>query len=188
MEELLSTIRKCTVCEKFLPQGANPILDIQTTSKILLISQAPGRVAHLKSIPWDDAGGKRLKTWLNVSEEQFYNTKNFAIFPMAFCYPGKAKIGDLPPRPECAPLWHQQVLSKMTSKPLKILIGKYAQDYYLNDKKTLTERVKNCVSYLPTYLPLPHPSPVNRFWIQKNPWFLDITIPILQNKIHTMLR
>lgn len=188
MKELLSTIRQCTVCENFLPQGANPILDIRSTSKIVLISQAPGRVAHSKSIAWDDAGGKRLKAWLNVTEEEFYTTENFAIFPMAFCYPGKAKVGDLPPRPECAPLWHQQVLSKLKSEPLKILIGKYAQDYYLKDKKTLTERVKDFGSYLPTYLPLPHPSPVNRFWMQKNPWFLDEIIPLLQSEIHAMLR
>ncbi|TYP75207.1 uracil-DNA glycosylase family protein [Aquimarina intermedia] len=187
MEALLSTIKDCTVCEKYLPHGANPILEVSSTSKILLISQAPGRIAHFKSLAWDDAGGKRLKQWLNVSEEEFYNTDNFAIFPMAFCYPGKATVGDLPPRPECAPLWHQQVLSKLRTTPLKILIGKYAQDYYLRDTRTLTERVKNIGSYLPNYLPLPHPSPINRFWMQKNPWFEEDTIPFLQSKIRAML-
>ncbi len=169
--------------------GAKPIISIHKKSKILLISQAPGRIAHEKGIPWDDPGGRNLRKWLQVSEEVFYNVENFAILPMGFCYPGKGKTGDKPPKKECAPKWHSRVLHEIENAQLTILIGGYAQKYYLKAqaKKTLTETVDNYPEYLPNYFVLPHPSPRNRFWIAKNPWFEKNVIPELQKRVAAII-
>ena len=188
MRNLLCKIRKCTLCEPHLDLGANPIVSFNKNSKILLMSQAPGKIAHLKSLAWDDPSGKILKSWLNVNDETFYNTDNFAILPTAFCYPGKGKSGDKPPRKECAPKWHPSIFEELKNVKLKILIGSYSQDYYLRSKgKTLTERVKTYQEFLPEYFLLPHPSPRNRFWFIKNPWFENDIIPILQKNIKDIL-
>lgn len=154
-------------------------------SKVIIIGQAPGAKVHASGIPWDDKSGDNLREWMDVTKEQFYNADNFAILPMGFCYPGKGKSGDLPPRPECAPLWHQKVLEMIVSPRLILLIGKYAQDYYLQShaEKNLTETVRNYKQYLPQYLPLPHPSPRNNIWKKKNPWFEKKLLPFLKNKI-----
>mgnify|MGYP003645345278 FL=1 len=143
MENLLHNISQCTICKACLPLGPRPVVTAHIKSKIIIIGQAPGTKVHDSGIPWDDQSGKKLRQWLNVTEEQFYNTENFAIMPMGFCYPGKAKTGDLPPRPECAPQWHEQLLDKMPNVKLIILIGAYAQKYYLKEsaKRTLTETV-----------------------------------------------
>ena len=158
-------------------------------SKVVIIGQAPGSIVHRTSIPWDDKSGDRLRDWLNVSKEQFYNPELFAIIPMGFCYPGKGKSGDLPPRKECAPLWHQPLLSKIKSVDLTLLIGSYAQAYYLGEqrKRTLTETVKNFSEYLPNFLPLPHPSPRNNIWLKKNPWFVAEVLPLLRKRISKFL-
>ena len=156
-------------------------------SKIAIIGQAPGKKVHASGIPWDDQSGKNLRNWLNVTPETFYNTSKFAIVPMGFCYPGKGKTGDLPPRKECAPTWHDSVFTYTSNIELFILIGKYAQDYYLKDNNTLTNRVKNFHDYLPQYFVLPHPSPRNNIWIKKNKWFLQDVIPELQQLIYTYL-
>ncbi|MGC1472346.1 MAG: uracil-DNA glycosylase family protein, partial [Psychroserpens sp.] len=134
---------------------------------------------------WDDAGGKRLREWLGVTESQFYNPKNFAVLPMGFCYPGKGKTGDLPPRPECAPTWHDLVWEELNNVNLIILIGAYSQNAYLkNDaKRTLTKTVANYKAYLPKYFPIPHPSPRNRFWLMKNPWFEDEVLEDLKGVV-----
>lgn len=189
MQDLLQKIRQCDICEAHLPLGARPIVEGHINSKIVLVSQAPGSVVHKSGIPWDDAGGKRLREWLGVSNETFYNVENFAIMPMGFCYPGKGKGGDLPPRPECAPQWHQLMWDKLPNVELVILIGMYSQKYYLKDKnnKTLTDMVGNYQKYLPRYFPLPHPSPRNRFWLIKNPWFETEILPILKTRIHKIL-
>jgi uracil-DNA glycosylase len=187
MKGLLKEIRQCSFCEPFLPLGANPIISASAESKILLISQAPGRIAHEKTHAWDDPSGKRLKEWLGVDDETFYNPDNFAILPLGFCFPGKAKTGDLPPRPECAPLWQRQVLDKINGNPLKILIGNYSQNYYLKDKLKLTQRIKNFQAYLPDHFVIPHPSPVNRFWTLKNPWFEQEILPILKDVVQERL-
>ncbi|WP_369999334.1 uracil-DNA glycosylase family protein [Winogradskyella sp.] len=187
MEELLHNISQCTICKAHLPLGPRPIATAHPNSKIVIIGQAPGTKVHESGIPWDDQSGKKLREWLNVTNEQFYNTENFAIIPMGFCYPGKGKTGDLPPRPECAPQWHEPLLEKMSKVELIILIGTYAQNYYLKDKKNLTERVGDYKSYLPKYFPIPHPSPTNRFWRAKNPWFEEMVVPELRDKVKSIL-
>jgi uracil-DNA glycosylase len=189
MNKLLSEIRNCTVCKDFLPNAPKPIIQASTTSKIVIIGQAPGKKVQDSGIPWDDASGNNLRKWLGVSKQTFYNEKAFALIPMGFCFPGSGKSGDLPPRPECAPLWHQQVLKSMIDVKLTLLIGQYAQNYYLKNssQKTLTETVKNYSKYLPDYLPLPHPSPRNNIWQRKNKWFNESLIQVLQEKVVLLL-
>lgn len=189
MQELLQNIRQCTICKAHLPLGPRPIAEGHKNSKIILVSQAPGRVAHQSGIAWDDVSGKRLRDWLGVSETVFYNPENFAIMPMGFCYPGKGKSGDLPPRLECAPQWHELMWKEFENVQLIILIGMYSQKQYLKDKaaRTLTETVANYKEYLPTYFPLPHPSPRNRFWLSKNPWFENEVLPNLKKHINQIL-
>ena len=187
MKELLYNISQCTICKAHLPLGPRPVVTAHPNSKIVIIGQAPGTKVHESGIPWDDQSGKKLRQWLNVTDQQFYDTKNFAIIPMGFCYPGKAKTGDLPPRAECAPQWHKFLFEKMPNVKLVILIGTYAQNYYLEDKKTLTERVGDYKNYLPKYFPIPHPSPTNRFWRAKNPWFEAFIVPELQEQIKKLI-
>lgn len=189
MNKLLSEIRKCTVCRGFLPNSPKPIIQASSTSKIVIIGQAPGQKVQDSGIPWDDASGNNLREWLGVSKQTFYNEKVFALIPMGFCYPGTGKSGDLPPRPECAPIWHKQVLKSMSEVRLTLLIGQYAQNYYLKKsaKKTLTETVKNYNEYLPDFLPLPHPSPRNNIWQKKNVWFKESLIKILKEKVESLL-
>ena len=188
MESLISEIKNCTTCLSHLSHGTNPILSASTKSKIIIIGQAPGRIVHETGIPWDDKSGDRLRSWLGVSKKEFYNKDLFALIPMGFCYPGKGQSGDLPPRPECAPKWHDLVLSQIEYAELILLIGNYSQKYYLKNsvKNTLTNTVRNYTEYLPTYLPLPHPSPRNNIWMKKNSWFEDSVIPELRKKIESI--
>lgn len=189
MKNLLKDIRQCTICEAHLPLGPRPIVSAHKDSKIVIIGQAPGLKVHTTGIPWDDPSGKQLRKWLDVTEELFYDETKIALVPMGFCYPGKGKSGDLPPRPECAPQWHQKLLDQMPNLQLVILIGMYSQKYYLKEKakRTLTETVAEYKTYLPNYFPLPHPSPRNRFWLTKNPWFEKEVIPELQEKVSQIL-
>lgn len=186
MEKLIHSIQACTVC-KDLPLGPRPIISVSKKSKIAIIGQAPGTRVHDSGIPWDDPSGRQLRKWLAVEDSVFYNKDIFAIVPMGFCYPGKGKSGDLPPRAECAPLWHQALFDQMTQIECYILIGQYAQRYYLKDqmKSNLTHTVRAYQSYAPKYFPLPHPSPRNRFWMKKNPWFEWEVIPHLQQLVST---
>lgn len=190
MDELLSRIRKCEVCKDYLPLGPRPVVQLSSFSKIMIISQAPGRRVHETGIPWNDISGKRLREWMNVDDVLFYNPLIFSIAPMGFCYPGKGKSGDLPPRPQCAPLWHPQIFKHFMGKPLILLIGQYAQKYYLktNCGNSLTETVRNYKQYLPDYFPLPHPSLRNQNWVKINPWFMEKVIPELQKRIKELIQ
>lgn len=182
MQPLLTKIKKCEICDGLLPYKPNPVLAASPDSKILIIGQAPGQKVHDSGIPWDDKSGDELRRWLGINKIQFYDTKLFALMPMGFCYPGKGTSGDLPPRPECAPKWHAQLLQQMKNVKLTILIGSYSQKYYLREKlkPTLTETVESFHEYLPQYFPLVHPSPRNRIWQAKNPWFEKDVVPFLQ--------
>jgi uracil-DNA glycosylase len=190
MQKLLKQIRNCKECEKFLELGVNPIISASAKSKIIIIGQAPGRKVHTTSIPWNDKSGDNLRNWLGVDKEMFYDPAIFALVPMGFCYPGKGKSGDLPPRAECAPLWHKKLLAKMPDAKLIILIGQYAQQYYLGDKAkdTLTDTVQNFRSYLPDYFVLPHPSPRNNIWQAKNKWFGLKVLPELKKEIQQFIK
>lgn len=190
MQDLHHRIKNCTLCKAHLPLGPRPVVTAHANSKIVIIGQAPGTKVHASGIPWDDASGKQLRDWLGVSNEEFYNEQNFAIVPMGFCYPGRGKGGDMPPRPECAPQWHEQLWGLMPNVELVLLIGTYAQRYYLRKdaKKTLTETVDNFQQYLPRFFPLPHPSPRNRFWLTRNPWFETEVIPELKKSIQEIVR
>ena len=189
MKKLLSEIRACQVCHEELPFGARPVLSASQKSRILVIGQAPGRIVHETGIPWNDRSGENLRKWLSVTPEQFYDTNIFGIIPMGFCYPCTGKNGDFPPRKECAPLWHQSLIDEMKDIKLMLLIGQYAQRYYLGKsaKKNLTTTVQSFDEYLPKYFPLPHPSPRNNIWQKKNPWFQESIIPILQEKVMALI-
>lgn len=182
--DLIANIKGCEICTG-LPLGPNPIFQFSKKSKILIAGQAPGRITHEKRIPFDDPSGNRLREWLGVDREQFYNPDLFAIVPMGFCFPGSKKGGDLPPRPECEEKWRDQVLNQLTNVELTLVIGKYAMDWHIGAKqgKTLTETVQNWKSFWPRQLPMPHPSPRNGIWLKKNPWFEKDVIPSLQKRV-----
>lgn len=155
----------------------------------MIIGQAPGKKVHESGVPWDDASGNRLREWLGVSADEFYNEKIIGLVPMGFCYPGKGQSGDLPPRKECAPAWHNKIFKAVGGVKLTILIGQYAQGYYLGDKvkPTLTETVKAFKNFLPEIIVLPHPSPRNNIWLKKNPWFSNDLLPVLRKKVKVLL-
>ena len=186
-DQLLIDIRNCKLCDKELSLGARPVVLSSVESKIVIIGQAPGLKVHQSGIPFHDKSGEQLRRWLGVTEEEFYDTANFSIIPMGFCYPGKGVSGDLPPKKICAPTWHPQLLEQLTSVKLILLIGKYAQDYYLKTNTSLTDNVQAFHEYLPTYFPLPHPSPRNNIWKAKNKWFEQEVIPVLQHQVKVIL-
>ena len=189
MEKFKAAIKDCRICVDHLPLGANPVFQFGVGARVVIIGQAPGKKVHETGVPWDDASGKRLKQWLGVGEQTFYDPNKLALVPMGFCYPGKGKSGDLPPRHECAPRWHDMILARLEHVRLKILIGQYAQQYYLTDrvKGTLTETVRAYAEYLPAEIPLPHPSPRNNIWLSKNPWFEKELLPVLRGKIALLM-
>jgi len=188
MKHLLQEVKNCKICSAYIEP--RPVISANKSSKIIIIGQAPGSVVHRTGIPWNDKSGNNLRNWMNIEDDIFYDTSKFGIIPMGFCYPGKGKTGDLPPRKECAPLWHKPVLDEMSNVELILLIGKYAQDYYLKKeaKRTLTETVQSFELYLPQFFVLPHPSPRNNIWMKKNPWFKTDVLPSLKNKIETILK
>lgn len=182
---LLRDILACTRCIHLLPLEPRPILQYSSQSSIIIIGQAPGIKAHESGIPWNDASGERLRSWLGIDATTFYDKKKVALIPMGFCYPGRGKSGDNPPIPGCAAHWHHQLLAPLKNKKLIILIGSYAQDHYLGQTKepTLTETIKGYRYYLPQYFVLPHPSPRNNIWLKKNKWFEDEVLTALKEKV-----
>lgn len=187
MNALLKQIRGCEICKKHLPFEPKPILNFERDASILIVGQAPGTKAHESGIPWNDASGQRLREWLGVSKEQFYNPKLFAIVPMGFCYPGKGKSGDLPPRPECSAQWMAPILKTLPKIELTLLIGAYSQEYFLKSDSAVTETVRAWKKYQPQFFPLPHPSPRNNIWLKKNPWFSKELLPELQKKTKKLI-
>lgn len=189
MKKLLAEIGACAACANHFPHAPRPVVYAGGSCRILIIGQAPGRRVHESGIPWNDPSGIELRRWLGVTEERFYDPEIFGLMPMGFCYPGKGKSGDLPPRPECAPLWHKRLLRAMPQVELTLLIGGYSQKYYLKEaaESNLTETVRSFRKYLPEYLPLVHPSPRNRIWQRKNPWFETQVLPELRDRVRHIL-
>lgn len=185
LDHLLCEVRACRVCAAHLPNQPRPVLRAASSARLLIVGQAPGRRVHETGIPWNDPSGDRLRDWLQLSRDEFYDESCIAIIPTGFCYPGTGKGGDLPPRPECAPLWHPRLRAALPEIRLTLLIGGYAQAYYLgaHRKATLTETVRHARDYLPEFLPLPHPSPRNQLWLKKNPWFAADTLSLLRGQL-----
>lgn len=185
LDTLLTRIRACRLCEAHLPLGANPVLRAQPSARLLIVGQAPGVKVHESGIPWNDASGIRLRHWLGLDREQFYDGRRIAIVPMGFCYPGKGAAGDLPPRPECAPTWHPPLLPLLPNLRLTLLIGHYAQVGFLGPSRgrTLTDTVRAHARYQPRFFPLPHPSPRNQLWVASNPWFDADVVPALRRAV-----
>ena len=187
---LLREVRACRVCEAHLPNPPKPILLAAASATLMIVGQAPGRKVHETGIPWNDPSGDRLREWLKLEREQFYDPRRIAIIPAGFCYPGTGENGDLPPRPECAPLWHPRLRALLPHIKLTLLVGNYAQAYYLGDrmKSSVTETVRAYQEYLPEFLPLPHPSQRNRGWLKSNPWFEKKVIPQLRSLVSSALK
>ena len=190
LQALLKELRACRICEKQLPLGPRPVLRASTTARILIAGQAPGTKVHATGIPWNDPSGDRLRDWMNLDRDTFYDEARIAIIPMGFCYPGRdPRGGDLPPRKECAEHWLEGLLRHLPRIELTLLFGQYAQRHYLakSRKKSLTETVRAWREYGPEFLPMPHPSWRNSGWLKRNPWFEREVLPDLRERIHTLL-
>jgi len=184
----MASVRQCRLCEASLPAGPRPVLQLAPTARILIAGQAPGKRVHETGVPFDDPSGKRLREWMGVSSDVFYDSSRIAILPMAFCYPGTGRSGDLPPRPECREAWRQKLLDPLRDLELTLVIGQYAQAWHLEETgKNLTETVRNWKAYGPHIVPLPHPSPRNNIWLKKNPWFADSLLPHLKRTVERVL-
>jgi uracil-DNA glycosylase len=191
LDRLLRDIRACRLCEAHLPLGPRPVLQASATSRLLIVSQAPGRKVHLSGVPFDDVSGQRLREWLGIERDTFYDAARVAIVPMGFCFPGSGRGGDLPPRPECAPAWHPRLLPLLTQVRLTLVIGQYAQVGLLGAARaaSLTDTVRAWRTHLAHgLLPLPHPSPRNRPWVMHNPWFEQELLPVLRERVQVLLR
>ena len=187
--DLLDAVKRCRICEESLPLGPRPILQVDPCARILIAGQAPGRRVHESGVPFDDPSGDRLRDWLGISRETFYDASKVAILPMGFCYPGTGKSGDLPPRPECAEKWRLTLMDSLSEIDLTLVIGLYAQRWHLSSThKNLTETVRAWRSFGPRTIPLPHPSPRNNIWLKRNPWFGDTLLPELKKRARQALR
>ncbi len=185
---LLDEVRRCTLCSPHLPLGPRPVLQAGAEARILIASQAPGRKAHASGKPFTDASGDRLREWLGMPAEVFYDASRVAIVPMGFCYPGTGPGGDLPPRPECAPAWRTRLLAELPNIELTLVIGRYAMAWHLPDAGlTLTATAQRWREYWPSVVPLPHPSPRNGAWLRRNPWFAEELLPTLRQRVAEVL-
>lgn len=181
---LLDRVRSCTLCARHLPHGPRPIVQIDSKARILVAGQAPGRRVHESGVPFDDPSGDRLRDWLGLTRDEFYDPAVLAILPMGFCYPGTGSSGDLPPRPECAPAWREELLGHLPELALTLVIGRYALDWHLDaGSRTVTSVVRGWRDRWPDVVPLPHPSPRNRRWVKKNPWFEAELLPALRGRV-----
>ena len=191
LQKLLSQVRACRLCDKHLPLGPRPVVRMAPSARLLIIGQAPGTRVHESGVPWDDKSGDRLREWLDIGKDDFYDENRIAIMPMGFCFPGtNPKGGDNPPRPECAPEWHDRLRAHLPNIELTLLVGSYAQARYLGKsaKKTMTETVRSFREYLEEgYLPTPHPSWRTVGWAKKNPWFEEELIPALRGGVSKVL-
>jgi len=187
LEDLLADVRSCSACSD-LPLGPRPVLQAASGAKLLIIGQAPGTRVHATGIPWDDPSGDNLRSWLDIEEPLFYDPTQVAIIPMGLCYPGRGRSGDLPPRPECAPRWHPLLHSALPEVALTLLIGSYAQRRYLGSHPAgVSARVQNFATFLEDgWFPLPHPSPRNRLWLRRRPWFLEEVVPALRQQVQKL--
>lgn len=193
MRETLASLteqaKACTLCKTHLSLGPRPVFQVHEKARILIAGQAPGTRVHESGIAFNDASGDRLRQWMGIERDVFYDAQKIAILPMGFCYPGTGKSGDLPPRPECASTWRQRFLAQLPNIALTLVIGQYAQAWHLSgsDYNTLTERVKNWQEFDGSVMPLPHPSPRNNIWLKKNPWFSLSLLPELQRRVKNVL-
>lgn len=189
LDALLAAVRACRACGAHLPLGARPVLQAHASARILIVGQAPGRRVHATGVPWDDASGLRLRSWMGIDARTFYDATQIAIIPMGYCYPGRGAGGDLPPRRECAELWLAQLLAKLPQIEAILLIGHYAQRHFLGDRRkaTLAETAQCWREYAPRYTPLAHPSPRNQPWFSAHPWFERQLVPALRTRVRALL-
>ena len=189
LDTLLARIDRCRLCASSMPHTPRPVLRAHADARLLVVGQAPGRKVHESGVPWDDASGRRLREWMGIDSDTFYDASRVAIVPMGFCYPGKAGSGDAPPRPECRATWHPQLLPLLPNVELTLLIGQYAQAHFLGrrGKGSLTATMRAWREYLPAHLPLPHPSPRNVAWFKANPWFEGEVLPTLRERVRDLL-
>jgi len=190
LEQIAREARACRLCEAALPHAPRPIFRVGRSARLLIVGQAPGRRVHESGIPWNDPSGDTLRSWLALDRSAFYDTARIAILPTGLCYPGTVDGGDLPPRPECAPLWHPRFRAALPGVLLTLLVGQYAQAHYLGAtrKPTLAATVHAYRAYLPEYFPLPHPSWRNKGWVRRNAWFELEVIPALRRLVQELLR
>lgn len=189
VEDLLGRVRACKACEPGLPLGARPVIRASAGARLAVAAQAPGTRVHATGVPFNDPSGDRLRDWMGIDRDTFYDTARINIVPMGFCYPGTGKRGDMPPRPECAALWHDEIFATLAPQHMTLVIGQYAHAYHLGARrrKTLTETVRHWRDYLPLHLPLPHPSPRNNMWLRRNPWFEAEVVPELRRRVAAIL-
>ena len=188
ISSVLNDVSSCKLCTN-LALGPNPILQLNPKAKILIAGQAPGRKTHHKNIPFDDPSGDRLRDWMGIDRNTFYDETSIAILPMAFCYPGTSKSGDLPPPNICADQWREKLLNLLPNVELTLVIGQYALDWHLSSTKrsTLTETVLEWQELWPEFVPMPHPSPRNNIWLKKNPWYLTDVLPELKRRVASLV-
>ena len=186
---LLGEVRRCTICAEHLPLGPRPVVQLHPQARILIAGQAPGRKVHESGVPFSDASGDRLREWLGLTPEVFYDPKQVALLAMGFCFPGTGKAGDLPPRPECAAAWREKLLRQLKNLELTLVIGQYALAYHLPDAAdSVTGAVQSWRQHWPGVVPLPHPSPRNNIWLRRNPWFAEELLPRLRTRVAKVLK
>jgi len=190
LDALLAEVRSCRACDGALPLGARPVLQAGAAARILIVGQAPGLRAHTSGVPWDDPSGDRLRAWMGVGREVFHDPSRIAIIPMGFCYPGRGRGGDLPPRRECAELWLDLLLARLPRIELTLLVGRHAQRHFLGRwrKESLAETIRAWQEYAPAQIPLPHPSPRNQPWFKRHPWFEHRLVPMLRKRVGALVR